>query len=281
MEFRHRAVAAGSTSLHVVESGDPGAPPYLFLHGWPESWRVWRGVLAEAGREARAIAVDLPGVGGSTGAATGGAKRELAEVIGALAEALELRDLTLVGHDIGGMVAYAYLRSGRDLAGAVIMDVAVPGVPPWDAVAADPRVWHFGFHAVPDLPERLVEGRQAEYFGFFHDAINHDPSRITEADRAAFAAAYTGEERLRAGFSWYRAFPQDAGDNRRAAAGPPVATPVLYLRGEHAPGDVDAYVEGLTGAGLTRVRRAVVPGAGHCPALENPRETWRLIAGLS
>ncbi|HEY6698658.1 MAG TPA: hypothetical protein VIZ67_10555 [Acidimicrobiales bacterium] len=40
--FRHRNVAVGDALLHVVEAGDPGGVPFLFLHGWPESWQSWR-----------------------------------------------------------------------------------------------------------------------------------------------------------------------------------------------------------------------------------------------
>jgi pimeloyl-ACP methyl ester carboxylesterase len=38
--LRHPQVTVGGSSLHVVEIGDPEAAPFLFLHGWPESWRT-------------------------------------------------------------------------------------------------------------------------------------------------------------------------------------------------------------------------------------------------
>jgi pimeloyl-ACP methyl ester carboxylesterase len=31
-----------SSSIHVVEAGDPAGQPVVFLHGWPESWRSWQ-----------------------------------------------------------------------------------------------------------------------------------------------------------------------------------------------------------------------------------------------
>ena len=67
--------------------------------------------------------------------------------------------MTLVGHDIGGMVVYAYLRAYQDLARAVIMDVPVPGVAPWEEFVREPYLWHFALHSIADLPERLVQGR--------------------------------------------------------------------------------------------------------------------------
>jgi pimeloyl-ACP methyl ester carboxylesterase len=44
---------------------------------------------------------------------------------------LGLQDVTLVGQDVGGMVAYAYART-YELARVVIADVVIPGVDPWD-----------------------------------------------------------------------------------------------------------------------------------------------------
>src|SRR5262245_12515883 len=125
--FRHSQVAVHDATLHVAEIGDPRGTPFLFLHGWPESWRSWRALMQTASSQARAIAIDLPGVGESSGAATDGSKRRLAEVVRQLIATMELRNLTLVGHDVGGMIVYAYLRAHRDIARAVIMDVAVPG----------------------------------------------------------------------------------------------------------------------------------------------------------
>jgi pimeloyl-ACP methyl ester carboxylesterase len=161
--FRHRQVAVGASSLHVVEGGDPEAAPFLFLHGWPESWRTWEPVMEMASRTALSVAIDLPGVGESTGDPTDGSKRQLAETVHQLVAALGLRDLTLVGHDAGGMVAYAYLRAFRDLRRAVIMDTVIPGVNPWDEVLRNPYLWHFAMHQIPELPERLVQGHQREY----------------------------------------------------------------------------------------------------------------------
>src|SRR5580693_336013 len=68
--FRHQQVTVGDADIHVVEAGDPGAPPFVFLHGWPESSQTWAQVMTLAAGSVRAIAIDLPGVGESAGAAT-------------------------------------------------------------------------------------------------------------------------------------------------------------------------------------------------------------------
>jgi pimeloyl-ACP methyl ester carboxylesterase len=276
--FRHRQVAVAGSLLHVVEAGDPDGVPFLFLHGWPESWWSWRQVMTLAARQARPVAIDLPGVGESGGAATDGSKRQLAAVVHELIATMSLRDVTLVGQDVGGMIAYAYLRAYQDVGHIVIMDVVLPGVDPWEEVLRNPYLWHFAMHMIPELPERLVQGRQEEYFAYFYDVLSHDKRRIGAGARAAYAKAYASGSALTAGFNWYRTLYQDAADNRRAAAGSPASTPVLYLRGEHESGNIDTYVGGLRAAGVTNVEQALVPDAGHFTQEEAPEQAWRLIA---
>jgi pimeloyl-ACP methyl ester carboxylesterase len=276
--FRHRNVAVGDALLHVVEAGDPGGVPFLFLHGWPESWQSWRQVMAVAARPARPVAIDLPGIGESSGAATDGSKRQLAAVVHELIATLGLRDVTLVGQDVGGMVAYPYLRTYQDVARVVIMDVVLPGVEPWEEVLRNPYLWHFAMHMIPALPERLVQGRQEAYFGYFFDVLSHEPKRISAEARATYARAYASDSALTAGFNWYRTLYQDAAQNRKAAAGPPVDTPLLYLRGEHETGNIDEYVRGLQKVGVAQVDHALVPDAGHFTQEESPERTWQLIA---
>jgi pimeloyl-ACP methyl ester carboxylesterase len=276
---RHRQLDLAGCSLHVVEGGDPAAPPILFLHGWPQSWLAWRELMARAGGDLRTLAIDLPGIGGSQGATVGGgSKRALAEVVRALVTELELADLTVVGHDVGGMVAYAYLRAYDDAAAVVVMDVVIPGLEPWEQVRRNPSLWHVGLHAVPGLPEALVQGRQARYFGWFYDAIAADPARITADARAAYAEAYAADAALTAGFDWYRAFDEDAADNRERHDGPAPITPLLYLRGEREGGDIGDYAAGFAGAGIEQLACHVLPGAGHFAPEEAPDAAWERIA---
>jgi pimeloyl-ACP methyl ester carboxylesterase len=173
--------------------------------------------------------MDLPGVGESRGDPTDGSKRQLAETVHRLVATLGLRDLTLVGHDAGGMVAYAY-----------------EGV------------------------LRLLLRRPLTRPG--HD---HRPGAL------GLRGGVPGDAALGGGFSWYRAFPRDAADNREASGRTEVTTPVLYLPGERELGRIDDDVAGLRAAGLVNVEPAVVPGAGHFTQVEAPDETWHRIAGFA
>ena len=275
-DFRHQQIPLDRISLHVVEAGDPAARPVVFLHGWPQSWAEWQQLMTIAAGEFHAIAIDLPGVGESTPGAVDGSKRTLAAVVHALIERLDLKDATLVGHDIGGMVAYAYLRRYQDLAGVVIVDVAIPGLDPWDEVLRNPYIWHFAFHAIPKLPELLVEGRQAPYLDYFFDVLSVDPTRIAPDARATYARAYASDEALTAGFAFYRAFPQDANDNL-AGAREETSTPLLYIRGAHSRGDLNRYANGLRAAGVASLTAQLIPDAGHFIPDEQPADLWQAI----
>jgi pimeloyl-ACP methyl ester carboxylesterase len=265
-------------ALHVVEGGDPTRPSILFLHGWPESWQAWERVMQLGSEQAHVVAIDLPGVGQSTGATTDGSKRELAGTVHQLISTMKLADVTLVGHDIGGMVAYSYLRAYSDIKRAVIMDVVIPGVKPWEAVLRNPYLWHFAFHAVPNLPESLIQGHQRIYFDFFYDALSADPTKIAPEVREAYASAYSTLSALTAGFRWYRTFPDDAKANQETAAQANVATPLLYVRGERETGAIDDYVNGLRDAGVVNVQPTLIPGAGHFTQEEAPAEVWQVLA---
>src|SRR3954469_17056001 len=180
----------GEISLHMVSAGKESAPSLLFLHGWPQTSRAYAPLMAELQDSFRVAAVDLPGVGKSVGQPRGADKRALARYVEGAITAAGLDRVTLVGHDVGGQIVYAYLReSPKTIERAAILDVVIPWIDPWPQVVRNPDIWHFAFH-VPHLPERLVTGRQAAYFDFFFDAIAANPAAIVPGARRAYAEAY-------------------------------------------------------------------------------------------
>jgi pimeloyl-ACP methyl ester carboxylesterase len=189
------------------------------------------------------------------------------------------RTFTLVGQDVGGLIAYSYLRTYDDVARVLVMDVLIPGVDPWDDVLRNPYLWHFAMHAIPALPELLTQGRQGRRFQAVSATSSAKPAMITSEARSAYVDAYGSDSALTAGFNWYRAFGRDADDNRGLALRG-VASPLLYVRGELESGDINDYVEGLRSAGISRLEHALVPGAGHLTQEKAPVETWGLIAAF-
>ena len=74
------------------------AQPFILIHGLPEDWVEYRAVMPRLAQRFTVVAV---------------------------------------GHDLGGLVTYAYVRRFPDsLRGAMILDVPVPGLAGWDEATA-------------------------------------------------------------------------------------------------------------------------------------------------
>jgi pimeloyl-ACP methyl ester carboxylesterase len=284
--FLHRRVDADGLSVHVAEFREAHRragerPGILFLHGWPENWSCFQALLPRLSRDFNVAAIDLPGVGESCTIPPSGDKRALARTVRAVLRELGWKNANLVGHDVGGQIVYAYLKAyPGELSSAVILNVAVPGVDPWSELERHPQLWHYAFHAVRELPERLVAGREMEYFAFFYDAISAQPGAVADFARQRYAEAYRRPEALRAGFEWYRAFDQDSMDNL-AVKQQQVHTPVLYLRGEAEPGySLERYLAGFRDHGLCQISGESIAGSGHFTPDEQPDLLARRIEGF-
>ncbi|HSX28768.1 MAG TPA: alpha/beta hydrolase [Candidatus Saccharimonadales bacterium] len=277
--FQETTLSIRGNTIAVAKTGNIDAPAILFLHGWPQSWQAWQSVMGLASQNFRAVAIDLPGIGGSTWPDADGSKRAIADIVHQVIQQLELKHVTLVGHDVGGQVTYAYLTQHENsIDQAVIIDVAIPGLAPWEEVLRNPYIWHFAFHAVPRLPEQLVQGKQADYFNYFYDTIAANSSAITPKNRQAYVAAYRRDDSLSAGFEWYRAFAQDTKDNQSFIQnGGTIHTPLLYIRGEKTHADINVYQAGFIDGGVTNIATEVIANSGHFVAEEQPRALWESI----
>src|SRR6185436_17091635 len=192
---------ANGTTLHYVRGGT--GPAIILLHGFPEDWYAYHRVMPLLAKQFTVVAVDLRGIGGSAATAAGYDAASMAEDVHRLMEYLHFEHVYVVGHDIGGMVAYAFARRyPESCRGVMLLDAPVPGLGPWDAVKANPITWHIHFQQTTDLPEQLIAGREAIYFRHF---LHSDTFR--DADVARYARAYAAPEHLRAALEIYRAFP--------------------------------------------------------------------------
>jgi pimeloyl-ACP methyl ester carboxylesterase len=217
------------------------------------------------------VAVDLPGIGKSGPAANGYDTAHMAADIHALAAALKLERPYVVGHDLGGLTTYAYVRQFPDsLRGAMILDVPMPGVAGWNEAVSG--FWHIGFIQQPGhLAEKLVSGRQAVFLGW-----SLDIGKFTPAERAYYIRAY-GDPQLHAAFEIYRAFPKNAAFN--AAQMAPNAAPLVVAVGEKSffARLLPTFVEGYRARGMTNVESARIPGASHYLLADDPTAVADLI----
>jgi pimeloyl-ACP methyl ester carboxylesterase len=165
-DFSSETATVNGTTLHYVRGGE--GPPIILIHGFPQDWFEYRAIMPRLAKRFTVVAVDLRGVGGSTATAGGYDATNMAEDVDQLVTSLKLQHVYIVGHDLGGMVAYAFVRRDpQTVRGAMILDAPIPGVAGWDESMSGPGVWHVGFMQVPGLAEKLVTGRQGGYLGYF------------------------------------------------------------------------------------------------------------------
>ncbi|WP_431209283.1 alpha/beta fold hydrolase [Puia sp. P3] len=272
--FHHRQIALNNTDIHLVEGGQPGTPPILFLHGYPESWIAFTDTMLRLKEKYHVMAIDLPGIGLSRGDVPGD-KTSLAALIDSLLEQLQLAPVTIVGHDVGGMIAYSVLRHfPRHITRAVVIGTAIPGVDPWEEVKRNPYIWHFAFYSIPHLPETLATGRTRPLFDYFFDTLCYNKNAIVESSRDHYVKAYNQPGSLTVAFNWYRAFPQDERDNNGL---PPATIPLLYIRGEKDTGRIEDYAAGLRKNGVCNLSTALISRSGHFVPEENPVELAQAI----
>jgi len=104
-------------------------PVVTFSHGWPLNADAWAGqMLFLAQRGFRVVAHDRRGHGRSTQTSVGNDMNGYADDLAAVIEALDLKDVTLVGHSTGGGEVARYI--GRYGTKRVVKAVLISAVPP-------------------------------------------------------------------------------------------------------------------------------------------------------
>lgn len=263
-EFASAGAQVNGITLHYVRGGT--GPAVILLHAFPEDWYEYHKVMPRLATKFTVVAVDLPGIGGSTAKPGGYAAADIAYDIHQLQKQLHLEHAYVVGHDIGGMVAYALVRRYPEaVRGAMILDVPLPGLAPWKEVTAKPFSWHIHFQQVPGLAEELVAGRQAVYFRYF---LN--PRYVSDAEVARYAESYAAPEHLHAAFEIYRAFP--ANEKFNAEQQSRIDVPLVLAAGSESVflKDLPTMAEALRAHGCTNVKTRVIEGSSHYVADERP-----------
>lgn len=220
--FEHRFQTIDGIRLHYVVGGKADGDVVVLLAGFPESWFAWRKVMPLLAARYKIIALDLPGQGDSDRPTDGYDTRNLATTVHHLLRKLGVGRFFLVGHDIGAWIAFSYAALfGGDVRRLVLMDAGIPGITLPDALPATRergwRTWHFAFHAIPDLPETLIAGREREYLDWFLRRKAANPEAFSDADIEEYVRVFKKDGGLRAGLAYYRAAAQSAQQNRTLA----------------------------------------------------------------
>jgi pimeloyl-ACP methyl ester carboxylesterase len=275
-KFVSSTAKVNGTTLHYVRGGT--GPAVILVHGFPQDWFAYHKIMPRLAAKFTVVSFDLRGVGSSRMASDHYDATTLAQDIHELAGKLNLKPVYVVGHDNGGIVAYTFMRLYPSATrGVMILDAPLPGIEPWKEVKADPTLWHFGFHQTPNLPEKLLAGRQYEYFREFFDRLALKRDSIPDTDVRHYARSYASLQQLRAGLEFYRTvYP--ASEKFNATQRAVTDVPLVLAGGDHAMGTLyPRLAESLKEHGCTRVVVEVIKNSGHWVVDEQPATVAELI----
>ncbi|MFM2099986.1 MAG: hypothetical protein RLZZ366_1525 [Pseudomonadota bacterium] len=269
-----RMQEANGLQFELAECGS-GDRLALCLHGFPElnfSWRHQMPLLAAKGW--RVWAPNLRGYGASSRPEGISAYTldHLTDDVAALIDASGAKEVMLVAHDWGAIVAWMFaIQKKRPLSRLVIMNVPHPlvgqrEIKKWRQFW---KSWYIFFFQLPRIPERALgrDGGEPIRQAFLKMAV--DKSRFPKADLDVYAAAASRPGALTAMINYYRALVRLSGFNR--AGDGRVEVPTLMIWGEedaalniHCTEGTEEWVPNFT---LHRL-----PGVSHWVQQEAPEK---------
>jgi pimeloyl-ACP methyl ester carboxylesterase len=201
---RHYYANAGDLRVHVAEAGPEDGEPVLLLHGWPQHWYEWRGLVPLMSERYRMLMPDLRGLGWTEVTAGGYEKENLARDQVALLDALGIERVKIIGHDWGGYAAFLMCLLWPE---RVERYVATNVVHPWPKPSARGvlDVWRLSYQLPMVLP--FIGPRVTRKRGFVKFFINGAKRGVmTEDELEAFEAPLRQPARAQATARYYRSF---------------------------------------------------------------------------
>jgi pimeloyl-ACP methyl ester carboxylesterase len=252
-------------SINYRDEG-AGEPAVVFVHGFPFQLSTWDGqipVAVASGR--RAVALDLPGFGGSSVPVERSdySIDRYADVVAALIADLGLRPVVLVGLSMGGYISLAVARRHPEVLAALVL--------------ADTR-------ADPDSPE----GRQtrSDHQTLVAEKNSVDPlvdgllDRILSESSRRYPEARTilGDMmRATAPAAWIGALEAMKSRRDQTDLLPSISVPTLVVVGD-SDALIPLEVAEATAKAIPHARLEVIPNAGHVSNLEDPDAFNRIFA---
>lgn len=118
----HYVELAGGIRLHYLESGAPGAPTVLLVHGFGDNSFSWDGWTKLLSRDHHVLAIDLPGHGLTRAPADfPAAPDRIADVVGGFLARQGLSHVAVAGNSLGGAVAWQLALRHPEAVGALIL----------------------------------------------------------------------------------------------------------------------------------------------------------------
>ncbi len=287
--IRHDYADVNGIRLHYAHAGQ--GRPMLFVHGFPEFWYEWRRQLVEFGADHLALAPDMRGYNLSS------KPREVREYripymvedLRQLLRGLGRRSCTLVGHDWGGAVAWAFAIAHPEMVERLVI---VNAPHPYtfardlrhnpDQAEASRYMLLFRSAAAE---EKMSENDYDRIWRFSFKEL-YERGAMSDEEKAAYFEAWARPGALTGGLNWYRASPlrPPAEDGSYDGAPLPeldparfrVKVPTLVIWGMQDRALLPGLLDGLDEV-VDDLRIERVPDAGHWVIHEKPELVNRLI----
>jgi len=273
--LEHQFADVNGIRLHYVTAGR--GPLIVFVHGFPEFWYEWRRQLVEFGRDHQAVAPDMRGYNLSGKPADLAQYRvpNMVEDLRALAVQLGHERFVLVGHDWGGVIAWAFgIAHPELLERLIIINAPHPAI--FDREIRENPAQQRASRYMLTFRTPQAEGLlSSDNYAPLIEALSRDlGERFTAADRAAYREAWSQPGALTGGLNYYRA--AGAGPSGGDGAHLIVRVPTLVIWGERD--------EALLAGNLVGLERFVpdltierIPDGSHWVVHEQPERVNRLI----
>jgi epoxide hydrolase 4 len=288
-DLDHRYADHNGFRMHYVAGGE--GKPLLFLHGFPQFWFLWRNQLERFGDDHAVYAPDMRGFNLSDKPAEVEAyrMRNMLGDVKALVEETGIAPFTLVGHDWGGIVSWAFALKYPELLERLVI---IDGPPPftWNRDLRDSPRQREAVNYMLELskpspePEQMLAADDYAMLDSMLERIGGADARLSDSERAAYHEAWSQPGALTGGLNYYRAARM--GD-QVAAGGVPeeyqrkidatkLEVPTLVIWGENDPALLIGLTRGLE-QWIPDLRLETVRGAGHWVPYEKPDEVNALI----
>jgi pimeloyl-ACP methyl ester carboxylesterase len=265
--FRQGFVSVpGDPSVHYVIGGS--GPVLVLIHGWPITWWEFHDVMPTLSQHFTVIAFDLPGLGNSAPSTTGYDDAAIATILHEATGALGYgsQGISLMGHDLGSNVAYAWARLfPAQVSREMVMETALNGYG-LESLAGDS--FHFTFNQQPPaVTDGIINNRESSdaYLKYLY-TFAVVPGAITAQDQDIWDGDYACPANREAGYDYYRAFSQNATFDTTTNTSE-LTVEIAAMGGEESFGSFTAQsFENVD----SNVHTIIAPGSGHYIPEEDP-----------
>ncbi|CAO1421867.1 unnamed protein product [Diamesa hyperborea] len=274
---KHSYIKLQTSKIHYLECGITNDRVALLLHGFPDCWLGWRHQLPELSKSYRCLVVDLKGFNDSDKPQMRYkyTPNYICQELMQLLEALNIKTVTLLGHDLGGLIGWIFTLKYPDVVNKFVSISASHPNLYWSQSkkALLNQSW-CNFVQFPFLPEIELndtsESFIRKFYGHLETVVNYEGdnnAQVLEAYRYIFSGCsdWTGPLNYYRNFMFYR-----------VKSNLTVRCPTLIISGnEDHQTKLETIIQSAEFCDNSLIK--IIEGAGHFPHQSNVKEFNQIL----